>query len=788
MNSFFKFLSRNKLYTAINLLGLSVSLMFVILIANYVVKNLTVDSGVEKADRIYAVANDEYLGTGYWNGQKLKARYPQVEEACGITNMSTTIFRNNTEYNAEILFADTTFFNMFSIRLLEGSTDQALISKDNIVISKSFANRIFGSEDPIGKSITFPEGDENEKKERVVAGIMPDIENSVFPEADIVMNFLNMEYYNSSVTSEQMNNAGATTLFLLEKQGANLPSLENDICEYFKTYFWPYVGGSAKSVILIPFTELYFSDFHGQVTNSGDWAFVVILISVGILILLFSVLNYINLTVAQTGFRAKEMATRRLLGSSRGALFGKLIFESLLMCATAFVIGFLLAVAAQPFANDLLQSKISILSDLSGTYLVSYSGLVVLVSIVSGVIPAWVISNFQPIEVVRGSFRRKTSMVYGKILITFQNIITIALIGGSITMMWQIRHLINAPMGYKYKNVLDISAWSGFKNYGQVKAAVNELKQLPFVELVGQCQGTPLNGGNNNTTAYGTDRMISFQTFIGDVAYMKILDLKIKTDHKSAELNTSWYLNEYAFKDMQVDENSLTVKMGRDFDWEKKIAGVLYDFRVRSALSEPTPCQVRIIESFEKLNEEKIVATPWNILVKISDQTDKAEAYNQIITLLIRVTGSSELDVQYMEDALEEMYKDQQRTSDIVLIFTIIAILISALGLLAMSTYFIQQRRMEMAVRKVFGSTRAEVLNRVIGTFMKMVGVAFVIALPVIWFLMNWWLEDYSYRIALSPLIFVGAGIISSLIALLTIFWQSRRAAAENPVDAIKRG
>lgn len=789
MKSYFKFLSRNKLYTFINVLGLSVSLMFVILIANYVVRNLTIDNNVEKKERIYILGSEDYLGTGYWNGQKLKARYPEVEEACGVAGGDqSSVYISDKEYGARILFADTTFFEMFSIKLMEGDSQTALISKGNVVISRSFANRVFGTSNPIGQIIKFTSGIE-ENRIKTVVGIIPDIENSVLPDAEIITNFLNIGDVNSSITRESMDNAGATSMFLLEREGADLQSKRDDMLAFFKTYFWPYSRGASKEVVLVPFKGVYFSDNNSsELLLKGDKSFVIILISVGLLILLFSVVNYINLTVAQTGFRAKEMATRRLLGSSRSVLFSKLISESVVMCLVAFVIGFALAIALQPFANDLLQSKISILKDFSGMYLMSYICLIVFVSVLSGVIPASIISNFQPIEVVRGSFRRKTSMVYGKILIAFQNIITITLIAGSITMLLQINHLINAPMGYNYKNTIDISIWSGFKDAEQVPTAVNELKALPFVELVGQGMGTPLSGGNNNTISYGKDKMISFQTLIGDKAYYQILDMEIKKDNNLSS-GTGWYFNEYAFKEMGVSEDAPVVKMGPDMDQERDVAGVFTDFRIRTALSSPTSCQLKMINSFEENNRDtsKRKMYPWNILVKIADNYDQEAAFNQVKDIVMKVTESTEVEMDYMESQIKNSYTDQKRTSDIVLIFTFIAILISSLGLLAMSTYFIQQRRKEIGVRKVFGSTGNEILIRLIGNFMRLVIIAFIISIPIIWYFMSWWLEGYAYRIALSPLIFVCAGIFSTLVAFITVLWQSVIAANQNPVDSISR-
>lgn len=779
MKTYFKFLSRNKLYTFINLLGLSVSLMFVILIANYVTAKLTLDTSVEYADRIYTLANEDSIMSGYWNAQHVRDRYPEVEEACAITGGGKTPVKvEDKEYGARILFADTTFFDFFSIRLIEGDSKDALKSRDNIVISNRFAKEVFGTENPIGKSIAF------NSKERTIVGIMPEIKNSVLPTSDIVINFMNMDEENSSVTSVEMNNAGGAVVFFRERPGADLQAKTDDILAFFKTYFWPYRDGAWSKVILVPFKDIYFSELGRNVLNGGNWAFVVLLMSVGIVILFFSVVNYINLTVAQTGFRAKEMATRRLLGSSRGALFGKLILESFLMVGVAFGVGFLLAVAVQSFANTLLESDIALIENFNGIYLVGYVVLIVVVALLSGIIPATIISNFQPIEVVRGTFRRKTSMVYGKILIVFQNFITITLIGGSIAMIWQVNHLINAPMGYNYKNVINIYTWGGFESAEQVNIVAQELKKLPFVELVGQSQGTPVSGGNNNTYSYGPDRMISFQTFIGDSAYFKILGLKIKTDFNLAK--KGYYFNEQAFREIGVDENTRTVKLGKEFETEFELAGVIENFRVRSVLSRPTAFRVMILNSFldESADWRRF---PWEILVKVSDNTDKQEAIKEVRAVVERITGSNQVVLDYLGNYLKNYYSEQQRTSDIMLIFTLIAVLISSLGLLAMSTYFIQQRRMEVAVRKVFGSTSNEALVRLVSNFMRMMAVAFVISVPVIWYGVSEWLSNFSYKISLSPLIFLGAGTVATIIAFITVFWQSRNAANENPITRMKR-
>ena len=782
IKSFLKFLSRNKLYTIINILGLSISLMFVIIIANYTVNNLTTDNWVEKADRIYVLAPENGLGTGYKNGELLQARYPEIESVCGIKTDEIPITISENKINAKFLFADTTFFNFFSIKTEGTDGRTALIPMQNAVISKSFANRIYGTVNPIGKvfKVSWNKGE----KEYVITGIMPDLENSVLEESDIVIRFENMQYHNPTITDEHMSNAGATTMFIMEKEGADIRAKSDDILKYFKDNFWPYKGGIWKEVKLIPFKDIYFSDLVSDYdnVNKGEWSLVLILISVGILILLFAVVNYINLTVAQTGFRAKEMATRRLLGSSRKILFGKLIFESFIICFVSFILGLFLASAVEPYANNLLQSKISVMDSLNFKYCISYFALVIILSIISGIVPATVISNFKPIEVVRGSFHRKTSMVYSKILITFQNIITISLLGVSLTMILQEKHLINAPMGYNTKDILNVG--TNFNSYGQITTFKNEVSQLSFVEDVALSEGMPLDGGNNNTIPFGKDRMVSFQVFKGDSIFFKILGLqKIKENNLSGQ---NWYLNEQALKELEINDDALVVKLGSDHTRIYNIGGVYKDFRIENALHEPEAVILINLKNFDDYNKETVTEWPWNILIKINSGYDHALAYESIKKIAERVSNGKEFSAKYIEDELTETYKEEQRLSTVILIFTFIAVLISSLGLLAMSTYFIQQRQMEIAVRKVMGSTRKEILVLLLKNFMRLLGIAFIIAIPVIWFTMNRWLTSYSYHINLSAWIFIAAGLFSAIVAIITVFWQSSKAANANPINSIK--
>lgn len=784
--SFFNFLGRNKLYAAINIFGLSVSLMFVILIADYTLRQLTCDDYHAKADRIYVIGNEERITSGYYLQKYLRDRYPEIESTCAVavsgqsTDATQPVEVGLQKYSATILFADTTFFRIFDYQLLDGDREQVLASRDNVVLSESFARKVFGTFNPMGQVIRFPD----EEKSYVVSGVVRDIDRSVIPNMDIIMRAERLCDINSA-NDEHMSNSGAVTTFILARPGADLTAKIPDMLDYFKEIYWIYKGNVYQHVTLTPLRDVYFlSQNNDGGFNYGSWPFVMILFGVGAVILLFAVMNYINLTVAQTGFRAKEMAARRLLGASRGEIILKLILESTFLCVVAFVIALFLAAAVEPGASRLLGSKIGVWQDMTPAVVACYAAFIVVLGVVAGFIPAMMVSRYKPVDIVRGSFRHRTKMFYSKVLITIQNVITIVLIATSLTIGLQIRHLISAPMGYNTADILDVSTeiFLGKKQIAQFR---EELLREPCVEAVALGCGTPHDQGNNNTMQYGPDRMIGFQIFIGDSTYFRILGLERLRDNHLAtreDGNNALFVNQYALQALGIAEDATNFKVGENYTYNYDIAGVYRDFQLGSALDELQPVLLKYYDSPEEFLKK---AYPWNILVKIHG--DKTAAYNTVKSVFERISdGAVFTGAEYIEQEIEADYADQRRILHIVGIFTLVAILISALGLVAMSTYYIQQKEQEVAVRKVFGSTRGEVLTRLVGNFMRLVGAAFVIAVPVAWYLLERWLQDYSVRISLSPLIFLASGAFAAAVAFVAVFWQSSRAADSNPVDSIK--
>ena len=766
IKSFLKFLSRNKAYTAIDVFGLSVSLMFVILIAVYTVQELSVDKFHKDVDRIYVLANDKGPSTALPIAYRLQERYPEIEQVCPVitTNVGNQIVKNNDKkLTARTVPVDSCFFNFFSFKLLAGDKNRVLENRSNVVLSKTFANKLFGTEDPIGQSVII-----GDSLSFLVSGIMEDIKHSTIPYADIMFRVDRAHEYNWSISMDHPGNAGSTVAFLKMKPGADLRPKIPDILAYFKESFWIYQRDMSKVVNLIPMSELYFSELNdfGSV-QTGNKRLVIVLLSVGILILVFAIFNYINLTVAQAGQRAKEMATRRLLGSSRGDLFIRMMIESTLLTVISFGIGWLLAHAAVPFVNDLLQTQIDLMATFTPGWCLAGIVLILLIGVVAGLLPAVLISSVKPIDIVRGTFRRQTKMVFSKVFITFQNGITIAMIAASIVMILQSRHLINAPLGYNTNSILEVT--NGFANNSERNAAIDEFGRQPFVKRVGLAAGMPLSGSNNMSSEY-EGKFLGFQQFIMDSTAFNMLGYKIVRDNQLAE--KSWYVTEKAMCDMELPQDAPS------FLWNKNatpIAGIVQDFQLGNITNDMRPAMLRIDKRSEMF--------PWSILIEV--EGNPYTAYNKIQEIYKEASGGLDFNATYLNEQVQKSFESEVRMTKIVSLFASIAVIISMLGLLAMSTYFIHQRSQEVAIRKVFGSDNQAILIRLIGSFLVYVGVAFIIATPIIWYFMNQWLSDYSYRISLNPLIFIVSGIFCLVIALVTVFFQSYKAANANPIESV---
>ena len=764
--AFLNFLGRNKLYTAINIFGFSISLMFVILLVTYTRQEYAVDQFHSNKERIFRLCDETDACFAPLIGRDLKARCPEIETYVRLFETDEVATAGERHLKAKILLSDPDFFRMFSFRLAEGDTAQVLRSKNGALLSESFARNLFPEGDYLDKTVTI-------KGESVpVTGILRPFGNSQFVTPDVMLSFEEWAplVYGWDGVLKRGYASASFPLYLMLKPHTDLSAKMPDMLSHLKTYYWPYKDDHARELTIIPLTEVYLSNplYASEQIRIGSKTLINTFFSVAMLILLFAVINYINLSTAQSESRAREMAVRRLLGCSRKALFTRLIVESVLLCILSLLIALLLAGIAEPIFNRILQTHISVSNLFSASNLGIGVVAIILLGLLTGVIPASVITRARPIDVVRGSFRHKTKMVYNKILIGFQYLITIVLLGCTLTMSRQIDMMLHADLGFDTANKLYLSIPD--LNPGQSAGLKNQLLQSAGVENVALVRGVPMLGSNNTSDTWH-DRPISIQRFEGDSSYLKIMGFRILRDNRTDDRKAIW-LNETAMQAMELPDSASYCEY-----FKCPIAGIVQDFRYRDLTHPAEPC---IIEHMQDNY------WPWACIIQLTN-LDSPVTLRTIERVYREYTGGMPCEYKTYDEVMHQQYAAQQRMSDILFGFTLVAILISALGILAMATYFIRQRSMEIAVRKVFGSTNREVLQRLVLHFVRYVLAAFVIAVPVIWYLMHDWLSQYVLRIPLSWTIFALAGLTALAIAVATVFGQSWRAANSNPVDAIKR-
>ncbi len=669
---------------------------------------------------------------------------------------------------AKALFVDSTFFQVFSFKILEGNPSQVLETRKSVVITRSFASKHFANENPIGKSLFI---DDNE---HTITGIMENIpENTIIPDAEILVNYASITQYWGNWILETENNFGFTAFFL-EKKGTDFPSKAPALYDLFKENFWFYKNGFGKSVNIIPLKEAYFTlTYSGYgVLRHNSRTTITVYLAIAILILVIALLNYINLTVAQAGFRGKESAIKKLLGSSKTKLVVQLLGESLLMTAVTFAIGLLLAFLAEPFFDNALGTRL----DLAGQLTPSMAGIgvafVVIISLLAGIIPALVISNFNPLEVVKGTFSRKIKTSYSKVLIIFQYTVSIALLVCTIFIQRQSQFLVNYDVGYHKEGILEID--NNGLDTTQLDGFKAKLLEIPGVELVSFACGTPLGGGNNNS--YEQDgQQFSFQEFYVDSAFFHIYGITVEPTGTPPSKDT-WWLNEKGYKAVGVDSASQTFSVWGG-EYRAGVAGIFNNFKIRTLHEEYNLLRMR----WRRSNE-----TPWDIIVKMAPGTDYPTTAQRIEKEYIRYTGGELFEARFVEDGIQKNYESVRKMSSIMNAFTLLTIVIMVMGVFAMSLYLIRQKEKEIALRKINGATEAEVLLLLNRSSLIRVAVAFVIACPAAYYAMTKWFENFPYKIPLAGWVFVVAGLAVLFLTLVSVSYMTWKAARANPVDSLK--
>ena len=764
MKSYLKFLSRNKLYTAIEAVGLAVSLAFVIIIGSYVWQQYAVTWENPDRERVYVPGTPGFPALTYGFPDVI-GDIPEIESVSRMSNVVVhpVIRGENTE--AESVGVEPAFFEICpQFRFVEGSAD-VLSAPTNAILSASFARK---------HSLSVGDALDISGSSYVVGAILEDLKGTVIKPYDI---FLNAAVYKDEW--QPFDNYGSTVTLIKVRPETDRKELYDKLESVCKDVYSSIYGQFFfEHLELSRYDELFFKETEGFFRH-GDKATLRILMLVGLLLLLSAILNYINLSVALTGKRAKEMAVRQLSGASRAGIIWKYVAESIAFTAVCFAAGLLLAEAFCPAMNALLNNPdIPIKIIWSPGYVFAYIVIILLVGVLCGIFPAMMSGRYNPVDVMKGGYRRRSKMVFSKVFIVLQNALAVILIALAITMEAQMHKTQERPMNCNIENIFFLKDFSGEDN-APLKDA---LEALPCVRRIGRSSGVPgsINMGQYSTTRDGQD--ILYKLIRMDSTAFSMFGFEILEDFHAPQFNSVWFSDKtFAATGFDSDYHDISGTLSRRTKGCEQVAGVFKSFPTNNAnIGEEDYAIVSLMRS------EDIPFAGWVIETTPDRKAAKAqimEAYDNSIKGK-QIYGSLAF---WVDENIAEDWKPARNNMRLVEIFMLLSIIIALLGLVAMSTYYADEKSRDIAVRKVFGGTVDTEAQRTIREYMVMVGIACVIGIPIAVYAAQEYLKDFIYRLEGYWWIFVVAVLLTGLIAFVSVIWQVFKAAKTNPAIELKK-
>ena len=764
MKSYLIFLSRNKLYTAIEAVGLAVSLAFVIIIGSYVWQQYAVTWENPDRERVYVPGTPGFPALTYGFPDAI-GNIPEIESVSRMCNVVVhpVIRGENTE--AECVGIEPEFFDICpQFRFVEGSAD-VLSAPNNAILSASFARK---------HNLSVGEALDITGSSYVVGAILEDLKGTVIKPYDI---FLNAAVYKDEW--QPFDNYGSTVTLIKVRPETDRKELYDKLESVCKDVYSSIYGQSFfEHLELSRYDELFFKETEGFFRH-GDKATLRILMLVGLLLLLSAILNYINLSVALTGKRAKEMAVRQLSGASRAGIIWKYVAESIAFTAVCFATGLLLAEAFYPAMNSLLNNPdIPIKIIWSPGYVFAYIVIILLVGVLCGIFPAMMSGRYNPVDVMKGGYRRRSKMVFSKVFIVLQNALAVILIALAITMEAQMHKTQERPMNCNIENIFFLKDFSGEDN-APLKDA---LEALPCVRRIGRSSGVPgsINMGQYSTTRDGQD--ILYKLIRMDSTAFSMFGFEILEDFHAPQFNSVWFSDKtFAATGFDSDYHDISGTLSRRTKGCEQVAGVFKSFPTNNAnIGEEEYAIVSLMRS------EDIPFAGWVIETTPDRKAAKAqimEAYDNCIKGK-QIYGSLAF---WVDENIAEAWKPARNNMRLVEIFMLLSIIIALLGLVAMSTYYADEKSRDIAVRKVFGGTVDTEAQRTIREYMVLVGIACVIGIPIAVYAAQEYLKDFIYRLEGYWWIFVVAVLLTGLIAFVSVIWQVLKAAKTNPAIELKK-
>lgn len=796
-------LIKNKGFTAINIIGLSLGIGCFIVIAMYVTDELSYDQYHEKADRIYRINSDIKFGGSNQSmavssdpmGEALKNDYPEVEEYVRLyASGGSKLIKKGSEYINEglVVHADSTLFDVFTLPAIVGNTKTALAKPNTVVISETAAIRYFGSaEKAIGE---FLDTDDNTSTLYEVTAVINDIPKNSHFRYDFFFSMDNLQYGYGNYLSHNFHT------YVLLKPNVDYIEFNKNFPKFIDKYILPQAAqfmqiksmedfenaGNSLEYTLFPITDIHLKSSRGvELGANGNIQYVYIFSAVALFILILACINFMNLTTARSSGRAKEVGIRKVLGTEKKSLIWQFLTESTLISILALIIGLLFVWLSLGWFNDISGKQMLISSLFTPKFLAFILILPFIIGALAGAYPAFFMSSFKPITVLKGDLstgHKKNTL--RNFLVVFQFTTSIILIVGTIVIYKQLNHIQSSELGFNKEHVLVVNN-TGLPQETR-KSLKDEIVQLTDVKSASFGQYLPVSNSSRNNTSFSTEAVmteanaISMQFWRTDYDYLENLNMEM--------LEGRFFSREFGSDSTAIIINETTVKLtGLDNPVGKNIygsdgngnistyhiIGVIKNFNYES-LKQNVGALSMVLGNNSSRSAYRFNANDVTGLVDIIQDKYKA------------VAPGMPFDYSFLDESFDNMYRQEQRVGSVAITFAILAIIIACLGLLGLATYIAEQRTKEIGVRKVLGASVSNIVRMLSTDFVKLVLIAFLIATPIAYWFMNQWLQDFAFRIDLSWWIFAATGIISLIVALITLSFQAIRAAISNPVNSLR--
>ncbi len=783
----FRNLWKNKTSSVINVLGLTIGLGGCLLIALYVQHELSYDNFETKGDRIvrmimeYKFDGSSDLQKGNFTSTKVapvfKRTFPEVQASARMVRYDEVVGYADKLFKESFMYADSTFFDMFSFKLLRGDPKQALNGLNKVVLTESAAKKYFGNQDPVGKLLRVG----SDSSIYQITGIIQDCPSN----SQIKFQFLASFCSTGEIQEDSYWDANFTT-FLLLKDERSIATLQAKIAPFMKKEM---AGqGATINFLLEPFRSIHLHSEYGGFEPNNNISYIYILTAVALLILIIACFTYINLSTARAMERAKEVGVRKVIGAGKKQLFWQFIGESAMLCLLSVMLSIIVAAIILPWFNGLTDKKLQVADLLSLPFMLSSATIVVLVSLLAGSYPAIILSGFQPVKVLKGAFKNTASGQWlRKSLIVFQFVISVFLIVSTFVVQKQLYFIQHKSLGFDREHVVVMPMDS--KMLDNILLIKQQFTSIPGVLSVSRCVRNPVEGGggyNMRTAAMPEKSQMNVIANPIDEDYIKTTGLQIiagsnltEQDSKDVAVEQGkrtyhFILNESAAKQLGWKAGEAVGKqMFLDNSRPGIVRGVVKDYHFES-LHNPIKPMVLFTEI--RGRELLVKVQGANLPKTIASLEEKWKA----------LVPYMPFEYRFMDDDYNKLYNSEIRLGKVMDIFASIAILLACLGLFGLSAYSAQQRVKEIGIRKILGANLVNITAILSKDFLLLVSLAFVIATPVSWWAMNKWLQDYEYRITINVWLFIAAGFVTILITLLTVSFQAIKAAVANPVKSLR--